>query len=106
MSRRRSSTEHRTTSCRTPRAAGLRRDRQLRRRAQRLEDDAVALGQLQQCLQLLVARVRVEVEGEADRLEANRGLAVDGEGAAEVEVALGVDAAVCDGDPERSGNRL
>jgi hypothetical protein len=67
------------------------RRRELGRLGQSLEDDAVALGQLQQRRQLLLVGVRVQLEAEADRLEPDRRLAVDREGAAEIEVALGVD---------------
>src|SRR3954454_24967942 len=55
----------------------------------RLVDDAVALGGLEQRVELLVARVGLELEAQADRGEADRRLAVDAHRAAEVEVAFG-----------------
>ena len=67
-------------------------DAQLRRSRERLEHDAVALGEADERGEVLLAGVRVEVEAQADRAEAHGRVAVDTERAAEVEVALGVDA--------------
>ena len=60
-----------------------------RRGAQRLKHDAVALGQLEQLVELLLRRVAGELERQADVAEADGRLAVDAERAAEVEIALG-----------------
>src|SRR4029077_13847562 len=77
--------ESRATRCSFwPRLSGLDCGRQLGRGAEGLEDDAVALGQGQQSRQLLVVGIGVEVEAEADRAEADRGVAVDRQRAAEV----------------------
>src|SRR5690242_5869402 len=70
------------------------RDVQLRAVVERLVDDAVALGQLEQRGELLVVGVRVQLEAQADVPEADGRLLVDAERAFEVEVALGVDAAL------------
>ena len=57
--------------------------------AQRLKHDAVALGELEQLVELLLRGVAHDVEAQADVAEAHRRLAIDAERAAEVEVALG-----------------
>src|SRR4051794_25580700 len=60
-----------------------------RRPAQRLQHRAVALRAGHEPVEVLVARVgRVDLEAQADRLEAGRHVAVDAERAAQVEVAL------------------
>src|SRR3712207_3727059 len=53
------------------------RDAQGRRMGQRLQDDAVALGQLEELVDALRLGVRVEVEAEPDRAEAYGRLPVD-----------------------------
>ena len=58
---------------------------------ERLVDDAVALGQLQQRRELLVVASVSSSNAEPDRAEADGRVAVDAERAAEVEVALGAD---------------
>src|SRR3954447_5795357 len=61
----------------------------VRRAEERLQHGAVALGPLHEALELLGARVRrVDVEAQADRVEAGRDLAVDAERPAQIEVAL------------------
>src|SRR4051794_131629 len=74
----------------TPRSGQMSGDRQGRRRCQRLVDDAVALGQTQQRLQLLVTGVGVEVEVGANRCKSDRCLLVDAKRAAKVQVPLDV----------------
>src|SRR6185503_20260750 len=71
--------------------AGAARDpcAQARRAGERLEHHAVALGQLEQRGEVLLAGVGVELEAQADVLEADGRLLVDTERAAEVQVALG-----------------
>ena len=69
------------------------RDVELRAARERLQHDAVALGELEQRRQLLVVGIGVELEAQADVAEADRRLLVHAQRAAEVEVALGVDAA-------------
>ena len=53
-----------------------------------LEDHAVTLRQAQQGGDLLLLGVALELEAQADRLEAHRGVPVHRQGAPEVEVAL------------------
>ena len=87
--------------------AGAARDAgaQPRRPRERLEHDAVALGQAQERGELVLARVGVELEVQPHVLEADRRLLVDAERAAEVEVALGADRAAAHVDAERGGDR-
>ena len=66
-----------------------------------LQHHAVALGQLQQARELLVVGLGVDREPQPDGAEADRRLAVDAERAADVELALGLDAAAGDRDLER-----
>src|SRR5690348_1100033 len=54
-----------------------------------LIDHAIALGELQKLVELVLRRVRLDVEAQPDLAEADRRLLVDTEGAAEVEIALG-----------------
>src|SRR5919109_353312 len=68
---------------------GSPRSEQLGGPGERLEHHAVALGELLEGRELVGVGVAVELEGQADRSEAHRRLAVDAQGAAEVEVALG-----------------
>ena len=74
------------------RGGALERHVELRAARERLQHDAVALGQLEQRGELLVVGVGVELEAQADVAEADRRRLLDAERAAEVEVALGVDA--------------
>src|SRR5688572_30027581 len=74
--------------------SGASRDREGRRLAQRLRDDAVALSQLEQRGDLVFGRVGVEIEAQADGLEANRRVLRHAERAAKVEVAFGMNAAL------------
>src|SRR5690348_2575181 len=63
-------------------------DLNLRRLAQRLVDNTVALRQADQRGKLLLARVGVQIEEEANLLEADRRLLRDGQRATEVQLAL------------------
>jgi hypothetical protein len=65
-----------------------------------LVDDAVALGQPDQRLELLGAGVGVQVEGQPDGPEADRGVLGHREGATEVQVAFGADRAPGHVDPQ------
>ena len=62
-----------------------------------LEDHAIALGELEQLVELVLRRVGLDLEGEADRPEADRRVLVDAERAAEIEIALGRDGAASAG---------
>src|SRR5262245_18124189 len=73
---------------------------------ERLVDHAVTLGELEQLVELLLRRVGLDVEAQADLRKADwRGL-VDAERAAEVEVALRRDLAGLERDVERGRDRL
>src|SRR5262245_18974152 len=58
-----------------------------------LVDHAIALGQLEELVQLLLRRVGVEIERQADLREADRRVLGDAERAAKIEIALGRDPA-------------
>src|SRR3954449_7403108 len=68
----------------------LHRDRDLRPVLDGLIDHAIALGELEQQIELVLRRISVDVEAQTDLGEADRGLLVDAERAAEIEIALGV----------------
>jgi hypothetical protein len=72
--------------------------------SQRLVDDAVALGEAQQRLELLGGRLGVQVEGQADGAEPDGCVLAHGQGAAEVQVALGGEGATVHGDAQRGGD--
>src|SRR2546429_8507987 len=55
----------------------------------RLIDHAIALGELEQLVELLLALVGVDRKGEPDPREADRRILGDAERAAEIEIALG-----------------
>src|SRR5438094_562933 len=80
-------------TCRTHRKRSARNAYDARgdvgRVAQRLQYDAVALGEFQQRVDPVLRLLGVEFEGEADRAKADRRSAIHPQGAAEVEVALG-----------------
>src|SRR5215471_3211890 len=59
------------------------------RLAQRLVDDAVALGEAVQRGELFGGRFGVEVEGEADALKAHRHFFGDAKSAAKIQIAFG-----------------
>ena len=65
-----------TRRCRSALREG---DGQLRLVVQGLEHDAVALGELEELVELLLGRVGVEIERQADRPESDRRLPVDAE---------------------------
>src|SRR5215216_1390242 len=73
---------------------------------ERLEDDAVALGQLHELGEVVLVSVVLHVERKPDCAEADRYVLTlrHPERAAEVEVTLGAHAAG-DADPERGGDR-
>src|SRR6185437_1144961 len=84
----------------------LMRELQLGPLAQRLEDNAITLGELHQRLQLVGAGIAVELEAQADLAEAHRGVLVDPERAAEIEIALGPHPAAAQRHLERRRHRL
>src|SRR5689334_16753805 len=67
----------------------LHRHRNLRTVPDGLIDHAIALGQLQQEIELVLRRIGRDLEAQADFGEADRCLLVDAERAAEIEIALG-----------------
>src|SRR5882757_9346945 len=71
-----------------------------------LVDDAIALRELEQLIELLLRRVGLDVEAQADLREADRRVLGDAERAAEVEVALGRDLAGLERNVERGRHRL
>src|SRR4051795_7299674 len=71
----------------------LHRHRDLRAVLDGLIDHAIALGELEQQVELVLRRISVDVEAQAYLGEADRRLLVDAERAAEIEIALGVDVA-------------
>src|SRR4029078_8358481 len=73
----------------------------LGRLAQRLKDDAIALGQAQQSAQLVFRRIGVQIEMEADALKSNRGVLGDTQRAAKIEIAFGFDRAAANDDADR-----
>src|SRR5436190_5985790 len=72
----------------------------------RLVDHAIALGELEQLIELLSALVGVDVEAQADLGEADRRVFRDAERAAEVEIALGRDGAGLERNRERGRDRF
>ena len=65
-----------------------------RRVADCLQHDAIALGEFDQLLPLLLRRVGVEIEAQPDRAKAHRRILRHAERAAEVEVAFGSDGGI------------
>ena len=72
--------------------------RHFRGLAQRLIDDAIALGQADQRTQLIFGCVGVQVEVEADALKSNRRILGDTQSAAKIEIAFGSNRAVSNDD--------
>src|SRR3954469_20089206 len=72
----------------TPRSGQMSGHGQCRRSCERLVDDAVALGEAQQRLDVLICCIGVQVKGGANRRKTYGRLLVDAERAPEVEVAL------------------
>src|SRR3954447_19679735 len=89
----------------TPRSGQMSGHGQRRRGCERLVDDAVALGEAQQCLDVVAAGVSVEIERGANRRKSHRSLLVDTKRAAEIEVSLDVRraSAQLDTDGRRDG---
>src|SRR6266550_2962679 len=54
-----------------------------------LVDHAITFGKFQQQIELVLRRVGIDIETETDFREADRGLLVDAECAAKIEIALG-----------------
>ena len=74
--------------------------------AQRLEDDAVALGQFQQGRELFVARRRIDFEAQADVGDAHRHVLCDAERAAEIAFSLDGDDHRPPGNAHRRGDDI
>jgi hypothetical protein len=72
--------------------------------AQRLQHDAVALGEPEQRRQEVVVRVGVELESHADRPEPHSGVLRDAECPADVEVTLRQHRAAAKVHPDRFGH--
>jgi len=81
-------------------------DRQGGRVLERLEDHAVALGQLDQRVHLLGRRVGVQLEAQADVAKAHGRILGDAQGAAAVDVAFGKHRGIAQFDAHRGGHRL
>src|SRR6266545_7797884 len=73
---------------------------------ERLVDHAVALGELEQLVELVLRRVGLDVEAQADLRETDRRVLGDAERAAEVEIAFGRHLGGLERDVDRSGDRL
>ena len=73
---------------------------------ERLVDHAIALGELEQLVELLLRRVGVDVEAQPDLREADRRVLGDAERAAEVEVAFRRHLAGLERNVERGRDRL
>src|SRR5919107_1795207 len=90
-----------------PRRSGaLHPNAQVRLVVQCLEHDAVALGQLQELIDLLPGSIGVHLKGEADGLEADGRCLVDAERAAEIEIALGLHGSAAQRNLESRRDRL
>src|SRR5262249_10536737 len=72
-----------------------------RRLPQRLIDDAVTLGEAHQRIELLVGRIRVQVEPDADASKADRCLFRHAHGSAKIEVAFDVARSAAELDARR-----
>src|SRR5947207_4903015 len=73
---------------------------------ERLIDDAVALGELEQLVELVLRRICLHLEAQANGRKADRRILDDPERAAEVEVALGADLGGLERNVERGRDRL
>src|SRR3954454_24257259 len=71
----------------------LHRHRDLRAVLDGLIDHAIAFGELQQQVELVLRRIGSDLEAQADFLEADRGLLVDTERAAKIQIPFGDDRA-------------
>ena len=89
---------------------GLRRPYQLRfnlrRLPERLQHDAIALGEPEQRVELVLRRVGIELEFEPDGGEAYRRVLCDAERAAKVEIAFRLDLARAHSDAHRRRDRF
>src|SRR5690242_7617023 len=71
-----------------------------------LVDHAIALGQLEQLIELVGRRVGIDIEAQPDLREADRRVLGDAERATEIEVAFGRNDARTKRDIERGRNRF
>src|SRR5215468_11259410 len=74
--------------------------------SERLIDDAIALGQLQELFELVGWRVGVDVEAQANGSKSNRRILDNAERTTEVEITLGRDRGGLDRNVERGRDRL
>src|SRR5262252_107101 len=74
--------------------------------SERLIDDAIALGQLQELFELVGWRVGVDVEAQANGSKSNRRILGNAERTTEVEITLGRDRGGLDRNVERGRDRL
>src|SRR5713226_9383645 len=86
-------------------AGGAAADLEFRPFVDGLEHHAIALGELHQRVDLLRARVAVDVKIEANRAETHGGVLGHAQRAAEIEVALGADRAALERQLERGRHR-
>src|SRR5437899_10961485 len=84
----------------------LHRHRNFRAVPDGLVDHAIAFGEFQQQVELVLRCVRSDLEAQADLLEADRGFLVDAERAAKIEVAFGNDSAGLQGNFDGCGDRF
>src|SRR5262245_13047890 len=75
--------------------------RHRRRPPKRLVDDAIALGQANELLELVFGSAGVELEMKSDALESDRRALVDAQSAAKVELSLGTSDPSAQLDPDR-----
>src|SRR5438034_2351111 len=73
---------------------------------ERLIDDAIALGKLEQLFELILRRVGVDLEAQANRGKSDRRLLGHSERTAEVEIALGRDRGGLERNLQRGRDRL
>src|ERR1700761_1545656 len=72
---------------------------------ERLIDDTISFGQLGQARHLLLGCIGFKIKIQTDRLEADRGLFRNSQGAAEIEIALGPDSTSFDLYTDRRSHR-
>src|SRR6185436_13637819 len=84
----------------------LHRHRNLRAVLDGLVDHAIAFGEFQQQIELVLRRVGADLEAQTDFLETDRGFLVDAERAAKIQIALGDNGAAVKRHFDGGGNRF